>query len=432
MRSALILMAVIVLSYGLALGQTEKVLWSFEGPPNDGYGPVSGLVSDSSGNLYGTTNYGGSSVSRSCDGGCGTVFELSPNPDGTWAESVLYSFCTENNGTTCLDGAFPLTGLAFDSTGNLYGTTFAGGADCYLGGLGCGVVFELSPPAHPGNAWSETVLYSFCSNNTIACPDGAWPNSQMVFDAFGNLYGTTILGGTGKNYGGTVFELSPKAGGWTHTILYNFCVNGQSGACPDGTRPWAGVTFDKSGNIYGTTELGGAKNSTGNGTVYELSPGVGGWTHTTLIALKGSLARPLGTVSLDSGGNLYSTTSLDAGGVLEFSLRTHKQVSFLFNGTDGASPAAGLLIDPKAGVAYGTTTGVAYGPGNVFKMAVSGHETVLYNFCQLTRCADGQVPYSSLIEDKTGHLYGTTKYGGIYSATCDGGLGCGVVFEITP
>src|ERR1700683_4705763 len=145
---------VVVLACTFALGQQYKVLWTFAGPPNDGGVPVTNLVLDQAGNLYGTTEFGGTYDS-------GTVFELSPNGDGTWTESVIYEFCTDMGNNLCLDGQYPVAGLIFDGSGTLYGTTKSGGAGSF--GYQAGTVFKLSPPAMPGSAWTETVLYSFCA-----------------------------------------------------------------------------------------------------------------------------------------------------------------------------------------------------------------------------------------------------------------------------
>ncbi len=380
---------------------------------------MSNLVSDEAGNLYGTTEYGG--VNNS-----GTVFELSPGSDGNWTEVVLYNFCTNIGNGLCLDGQYPVAGLIFDEAGNLYSTTTSGGAGS-CGGL-CGVVFELAPPPFPGGTRTETVLYSFCAGSNTDCQDGAEPASQLIFDASGNLYGTTSAGGTGNGGHGTVFELSPSASGWTRSTLYNFCVDGHQRICPDGDQPQAGVTFDKAGNLYGTTELGGAQRSSGTGTVYELSQGTEGWTETVLIHFIETerLQIPLAAVSFDPMGNLYTTASAGPGGVFELETKTRMQRSFIFNGTsEGGGPAAGVLIDPKIKALYGTTAGGGSGKGGVvFKITKSGQETVLYNFCQQTNCTDGLFPFASLIEDKSGNLYGTTKEGGATNR--------GVVFEITP
>src|SRR5271165_1152285 len=249
-------------------GWTEQVLHYFSHNGTDGIEPFGGLIIDAAGNLYGTTQEGGTHSG-------GTVFELSPGAGGTWTEQVLHNF----SGT---DGNYPGAGLIFDAAGNLYGTTYTGGT------YSIGTVFELSPQA--GGGWTETVLHNFDATGT----DGAFPEAGLIFDAAGNLYGTTFEGGT---YGsGTVFELTPGMGGtWTEQVLWSFNDNGT-----DGTNPLAGLTIDAAGNLYGTTEQGG---SYGWGTVFELTPGAGGvWTEQVLHA-------------------------------------------FNNNGTDGLAPVGGLIFD---------------------------------------------------------------------------------------
>ncbi len=169
---------------------------------------------------------------------------------GRWNEKVLHSFCSQAN---CVDGYHPDAGLIFDAADNLYGTTAYGGtySDCQYG---CGTAFELTPTA--GGGWTETVLHSFGNGS-----DGNSPLAGLVFDAVGNLYGTTVGGGTNTYYG-TVFELTPTAGGgWTEQVLLSF--NGSNGR-----DPFAGLIFDAAGNLYGTTFNGGS----GVGTVFELTP----------------------------------------------------------------------------------------------------------------------------------------------------------------
>lgn len=402
----------------LASGQTYKILWSFGGAPNDGAGPLSSLVFDRAGNLYGTTLAGGLNNG-------GTVFALSPNSDGTWAESVLYSFCMKKKNLLCLDGSNPAAGLVIDRVGSLFGTTENGGTEnCPFFTGGCGTVFKLIPPSSPGGTWTGKLLYNFCAVGR--CLDGYFPTSQLTRDAAGNIYGTTSGGGTGTGGLGTVFELSPGSGKWTLTTLYNFCANGHNRICPDGAEPQAGVVLDKLGNLYGTTEIGGAVGSSGAGTIYELSPTVNGWTETVLLSFPGTTGLPLGIVSFDPAGNLYTTASSGGGGVFELKPRAHSERAFIFNGADqGATPSAGVLIDPKTKAVYGTTANGGSGKGGtVFKLTSSNQETVLYNFCQQTDCTDGMGPLSSLVRDAAGNLYGTTKLGGAN--------GLGVVFEITP
>jgi hypothetical protein len=435
MKTAALCAIAVVLSCTFALGQQYKVLWTFDSVANDGLEPVASLISDTRRNLYGTTQFGGT------DAG-GTVFELSPQSDGTWKEAILYNFCSII-GFSCFDGAAPQAALAFDAHGNLYGTTAEGGTNpCPTGGGGCGTVFELSPPSSGSGEWTETVLYSFCAvprQGTNSCLDGFHPLSQLIFDASGNLYGTTEEGGNPQpgyldDNTGVVFELSPGPNGWTETVLYNFCSIGTGNYdCEDGASPSAGVTFDPSGNLYGTTNYSG-NTRFGGGLVYQLSPGPTGWEQTILINGKNSYYQGFeGSVVFDPLGNLY-TTFYDAGrkgggGALRLNPTTHKLVSFSFDDTVDSFPYSAPLLDLARKNLYATAKG-PYAPGFVFQLTQSGQETTLYNFCSQPNCTDGAFPYAGLIEDKSGNLYGTTKYGG-NSTTCNGS-GCGVVYEITP
>jgi uncharacterized repeat protein (TIGR03803 family) len=235
----------------------EKVLYSFCTSKHcpDGAGSVAGLIFDANGNLYGTTQLGGTGSGCKASG-CGAVFELIPD-NGKWTEKVLYSFCRTSG---CSDGWFPRAGLIFDSAGNLYGTTFYGGTNgeqCYP--TGCGTVFELTPD---NGKWTEKVLYRFCANSS--CFDGGFPTGGVIFDTAGNLYGTTRFGGT--YFYGTVFELTPHNGKWTEKVLHSFVGNGS-----DGVGPYAGLIFDPAGNLYSTTFAGGAGLGL-YGTVFEIIP----------------------------------------------------------------------------------------------------------------------------------------------------------------
>jgi uncharacterized repeat protein (TIGR03803 family) len=221
----------------------ETVLYNFCFVPNcnNGIFPQAGLYADSKGNLYGTTLEGGVSE-------YGTVFELSPPAiaGGAWNATVLYAF---NEGSA---GEYPLAGLIADTTGNLYGTTNNGG-----GPANAGAVFELSPPAIAGGAWSLTVPHTFTGGS-----DGSLLFAGLLADSMGNLYGTTGQGGGAPN-AGTVFELSPPAiagGAWTKTVLYNFC---SLMPCSDGANPYAGLIADSKGNLYGTTTSGGGTSNAG-------------------------------------------------------------------------------------------------------------------------------------------------------------------------
>jgi uncharacterized repeat protein (TIGR03803 family) len=262
---------------------TRKVLYAFPGGAN-GAAPYAKLIFDSAGNLYGTTGFGGSASG-------GTVFKLSPGFGGAWRETVLYNF-------TCqADGCDPQCPLAMDSAGNLYGTA-------YFSSPGFGVVFEVSPTT--SGVWTEITLYTFQGG-----ADGETPTAGLIFDSSGNLYGTTNFGGgtTGCNKVGcgTAFELSPNGDGtWTETILHSF-VGGK-----DGNEPASMLVFDSAGNLYGTTFSGGSSNK---GTAYELSPGSGGtWTEKILHSFTASTTDGgdpgAGALVLDSSGNLYGTTQI--------------------------------------------------------------------------------------------------------------------------
>jgi len=326
-------------------GWKESVVYSFPGGKG-GRGPVGGLVWDANGNLYGTTAVGGN-VSF-CNGtGCGTVFELSPTSGGKWKETVLYRFgncsldgCLPYGGVIFdksrrlygitvggggphgigtvfkltptssrwkegilhsfmggKDGANPTTGLVFDTIGNLYGaTTHEGGCD------GCGTIFELSPTS--GGGWQEKTIHIFSGGN-----DGRSPNGPLILDAAGNLYGTTFYGGTTNSFG-VAFELTLGSDGtWTDTVLQNFTV--QTGN--EAAGPMAGLVFDSTGNLYGTTYYGGGINNCGGrgcGTVFELAPSGGQWTESVLYSFTGGTdgQNPMVPLIVDSAGKLYGTT----------------------------------------------------------------------------------------------------------------------------
>jgi len=429
---AFALFAFAALMCASAAGQNNfKVLHSFAGYPNDGAHSISDVAFDNRGNLYGTTAGGGSGYGCG-DDGCGTVFELSPQQDGSWTETVIHNFCTDYEGGTCLDGAYSYAGLLVDGKGNLYGTTVWGGTNCVdgcSGPGGGGIVYELSPPLVPGGTWTEMVLYNFCEVvQGVKCLDGEEPTSQLVFDAAGNIYGTTAGGGSGHllGGGGTVFELSPGADGWKETILYNFCSQGSGNNCPDGYDASAGVTFDTAGNLYGTTTYSGNAQAPTGGTVYELARQGSGWKYQELLDVPADSKRSIlqGTISFDASSNLYSTFSGGYGGVFRMSPSGRKLMIFNFDGTDGDDPARGVYVNSEKGVLYGTTTGTDSGPGNFFEIPRSGKETVLHNFCSWMDCEDGDLPWANPVPDQAGNLYGTTEFGGVYNA--------GTVFEITP
>ena len=329
-----------------------KVLFSFVNPR--GETPVAGLLGDSAGNLYGTAESGGAY-------GDGVVFELSPPAAGktAWTEKVLHSF----NGT---NGDSPDAGLIADSAGNLYGTTQLGGSSTNCGS-GCGVVFELSPPAAGKTAWTEKVLHSF--NGT----SGKYSYAGLIADGAGNLYGNTAQGGAGDV--GVVFELSPPAAGktaWSYKVIQTF--NRTNGASPD-----TALLADGAGNLYGTT---GPDAVNSNGVVYELSPPAPGhttWTETLLHSFGGTDgAYPASALIADGAGNLYGTTeeggANDDGEVFELSPPAPGQstwaetVLFSFNGTNGLDSRAGLIADGAGNLCGTTAGGGAHSVGEAFRL----------------------------------------------------------------
>ena len=333
---------------------TEKTLHSFNGA-SDGGTPRGTLILDKSGNLYGTAKLGGTN-------GVGVVYQLTKSASGTWSETVLHNFGAAK------DGQYPVGNVISDSSGNLYGVTEGGGA--YGNGtenVG-GTAYKLAPPAKSGGSWTETVIHSF-GNGT----DGVSPKANLVLDAAGNLYGTTMLGGTNK--GGTVFEISPQSGGgWKESVIYDFL----SGIF-DGFKPVAGLIFDSSGNLYGTTSRGGGwGGGTGGGIVFELSPSsAGAWTQTQLCNFElsfDSASLPYSNLTFDSQGNLWGAT-LQGGGVGALFEVTAGTVgdncgsSWNFSGSGGEKPAVGALIFDSAGNIYGATQdGGANKDGVVFEI----------------------------------------------------------------
>ncbi len=318
-------------------------LYSFRGGANDGEFPVRPLTLGPNGTYYGAT-LGGGEGTCSYDGvpGCGIVFNAGPNPTPprtpllTFRESVLYKFTGEG------DGGEPFSTVIFDQSGDIYGTTFTGGAH------GKGAVFKLTPS---GGNYTESVVYSFAGGN-----DGAQPLDGLTFDTAGNLYGTTSAGGSttacaGEGCG-TVFKLTPSGSGYTESVIYAF----QGGN--DGKNPNAGVAIDAAGNLYGNTWQGGAG---GGGTVYELSPNGSNWTFNLLYSVPNA-GFAVGRVVLNSG-NIYE--SLQDGGAFGYG-----QVFELVNssgnwiytdlydftdGADGANAIGGVVLD-SSGNLYGTTT----------------------------------------------------------------------------
>ncbi|MBZ5573370.1 MAG: hypothetical protein LAO09_15990 [Acidobacteriia bacterium] len=442
----IVLFAAIVGLVSTASAQaSETVLYSFQGG-SDGYVPVGSIAFDKAGNLYGATTYTSPCVTSFQ---CGSVYELSPPPQqgGAWTQTTLYTFQGHSKG----DGGAPTGGLIQDAAGNLYGVTGYGGTGpCILLGTptGCGAVYEMIRPAQPGGVWKEKVLYSFLGNQ-----DGQFPFGDLVFDKQGNLYGATWFGG-GKGdtcnslypYCGTIFQLSPprtthKGSAWTEKVLYSF----QGLDAGDGGEPNGGLVFDESGNIYGTTSVGGSNVplcNNGCGTAFELvrSPKGGPWTEQLLYSFLNypddDGARPNGNPILING-TFYGTTL--GGGEDEvgtvFSLTpppqnegawTETLIHVFTRGDDGASPSA-LIVGPDRKF-YGSSGSGPSRYGLIYRMDPPKQKgdawkfVTAYNF---TGPPDG-VYAVALKFGKNNTLYGTTSYGG--TGSCNGG--CGTVFEI--
>ena len=342
------------------------------------------------------------------------IFLLAPGALAAGNYKTLHNF------TDMKDG-FWTTALIFDKAGNLYSITTWGGAYAQ------GNVFELTP--NLDGTWTETELYAFCA--VSGCPDGANP-SGLIFDQAGNLYGTTQAGGAHK--AGAVFKLSPSQNGsWTESVIYSFADN------PDGAKPPAGLIFDRAGNLYGTTAVGGISSL---GTVFKLAPNAdGSWSETILHHFTGGKdgAYPWASLIFDPSGNLYGTTETaggDTDGGIAFELTpnsdgswTEKVLHRFTGGKDGHWPLAGVVID-TAGSLYGTTRlGGPAGDGVVFQLTPKSNgswaEKVLHRFTG----KDGSQPEASLVFDAAGNLYGTTFEGGNFNLCT--GYGCGVVFKLS-
>ena len=503
----------------LCFAATEKTVYSFSTFPHGAF-PLTNVTFDSAGNIYGTT----------CEGGThndGTVFKLTPGKNGSYTQTVLYSFSGS-------DGACPTGAVVLDSAGNIYGTASTGGnksSTCFQSS-GCGLVFKLTPN---GSTWKQQILYKFSGSDasypssltwdqsgslvgTASPPSGypywngiafmltpsgtAWnfailvsfpdtasatnPTGPLVVDSSGNLYGATTYGGTYNR--GIVFELSYSGGNVVESVLYSFGAKGDGyypiaglaidqagnlyGSTPsggasgygaifkltrdtqgnwnygliysfksvtDGWGPQGGVVLDGAGNVYGTTAAGGTA-SCSCGTAFELSPGSSGtYTKKTILNFTGGNDQ-LGTLAalvFDSQGNLYGTTPFgngklnvsDQGTVYRLSPGSSGwsySVLYGFPASDGHGPSAGPIFD-SAGNLYGTTAsgGSAEG-GTVYELSPGGNgvwkEKLLYTF---RGGNDGATPYSNIVIDSSGNLFGTTKYGG-------GGSNSGTVFELSP
>jgi uncharacterized repeat protein (TIGR03803 family) len=346
----------------------------------------------------------------------------------TTIERTVYAF------TGGSDGARPFAGLIMDSSGNFYGTTAVGGTVNGSCSAGCGTVFKLAPDGNGG--YNESVLYAFTGGS-----DGGFPEAGLILDSSGNLYGTTWGGGTGAGTNcntapsgcGVVFKLAPSGGGYVESVLYTF--SGVSPGVSDGQNPYASLLMDTAGNLYGTTQGGGADTA---GTVFRLTPSGGAYTESILYSFsgRGDGGGPMAGLIMDSAGNLYGTTATGGSSVCMggcgtvFRLAPNgggytESVLYAFTDAgDGGTPRGNLIVD-GSGNLYSTTEGGGNGYGVVFELTPNGSggyaESVLHAFNSGT---DGAYPVAGLIVDSAGDLYGTTIEGGVGDS--------GTIFKLVP
>jgi hypothetical protein len=447
-------MAAVIMGFAVSsvCAAQETVLHTFNGVSGSGGSfPTGGLVFDANENLFGTTSAGGTGEFAD-----GTVFKMSPDASGGFRFQTIHQFSQATG-----DGSDPGSSVVFDAAGNLYGAT-------PNGGNGCGIVYELSPPAIEGGAWTETILHKFHRNGS----DGCNPSGRLIFDKAGDLFGGTYLGGGGvtnllfcSNGCGTTYKLHLADGVWTETVLHRFTGKGTDGENPSGS-----LAFDAAGNLWGATAFGGAGDSStcGDpnggpgqcGMVFELSPNVdGSWTESTQYSFKDATTgwNPFSGVIADKAGNLVGTTE-NGGSALQ---GTVFQITPEGNGTvkerlihefageaDGSFPQSGLTLGAE-GALYGTGYtggGTAFvckkdsggGCGIVYKLTPNSDgsawtETILYTFLGGT---DGAIPSDDLLAvDASGDVFGSASDGGDFNVKktgCPGNLpgGCGVVFEV--
>jgi uncharacterized repeat protein (TIGR03803 family) len=406
LATAQVLLCALAVILGATSAQAgEKVIFAFNG--TQGINPSTGLVSDGAGNFYGTVGGG--------IGNCSNVYELSPNSDGTYAETILYTFqnCTKT-------GNYPIGTLSPDKNGNLYGALYG-----FDAADGSGVIYELLKQTN--GTFAYRVLHNFGA-------DEGGPYGDFAWDGAGNMYGATSHDST--TFSGEVFELSPQSNGtWKESVLVQFPTSTGVGS------PVGSVVLDGQGNLYGATFFGtGGYGSNTRGGVYELSPQAGGsWKFTLLYnftpANKSQF--PNSRLTFDSSGDLYGTAQGSSfyGSVFEVSpsssgVWTATTLHSFSAGTDGADTTGNLVFD-----ANGNLYGVTYDGGSgcnrnlcgvVYKLTPQSGggytESIEHPF---ESASDGSIPESTLLLGNDGNLYGTTYHGGSR-------YGYGTVYQITP
>ena len=388
LNKAATLLFVLAMSLTAATATTTNVIFSCE--EDEGEYADTDLETDSVGNIYGTTVLGG-------DFGGGTVFQLSPTPNG-WVHTVLYSF------TGGADGGEPYKGVTLDRDDNLYGTAVTGGSGSCEGG--CGVIYKLT---NIKGTWTQKVIHAFTGGD-----DGSGPGSRVTVDRAGKIYGMTPTGGA--NGLGTIYKIGPlSSGASTFKVIHAFT----GGA--DGSSGSAGRMILRDGHLYGAATTGG---SNGSGVVFELTPrALGGWDFRTIYTFQGQPDGifPYGALLFDGSGNIYGTTYYGGangiGAVYKLSPQpvgewTEEVIYSFQQGTDGNSPISNLVFD-KAGNLYGTTSEGGLGRGVIFKLSPVGAgkwtETVVHAF---EGPPDGGFAYNGMVVDAFGNFYGATVHGG--------------------
>lgn len=420
-RSIILLFAILHLAGIAAQAQSSKIIWSFTDKHGEGAVPFAPVIFDGDGAVYGTTAIGGI-------GTFGTVFKLTPpTGSGNWTEKILYHFSGGSDGQQPSD-------IVFGPGGVIYSTTYLGGSDfCYQG---CGTILQLTPPTG-GGSWTKQTLYDF-----TGFQDGQAPGNVQV-GPNGALFGTTPSGGppagTCHEVGcGTVWVLNESGGVWTKTIIHAFPA-----ATGDGQGPNYDIVFDANGNLYGTTYAGGSSHFGTVFKLSPPAVTGGAWTETILHSFTGSGADggyPIGGLVIDRNGVVYGTASYsgvanDSGTAFALTPPAksggtwkYKVIHKFAGGKDGATPATTMALDQKGNL-YGTTwnggSSACYlGCGTVFKLTPSTEsrtwtETILHNWAN-----SGQVPDGSIVVFHDRLLYGTTEF---FGASNDG-----TVFTMTP